>query len=104
MSRYISGKRPGYAPRSSSEEESEDEEFIVPSKLKTEEGQSENEEVRNYLSDTLESSNAPWRNYNEVCFIRETFHLQEPEFDLTEAEKSDPRLRRLQSVQTRHRR
>lgn len=41
--RYISGKRPDYAPRSSSEEESEDEEFIVPSRLKQEQGASDTE-------------------------------------------------------------
>jgi microfibrillar-associated protein 1 len=41
--RYISGKRPDYAPRSSSEEESEDEEFIVPTRLKQEQDASDTE-------------------------------------------------------------
>lgn len=34
VNRYVSGKRPDYATRSSSEDESEDEEFIVPNRMK----------------------------------------------------------------------
>lgn len=43
VSRYVSGKRPEYAPRSSSEDESEDEEFISHSRFKHDEDEGEEE-------------------------------------------------------------
>lgn len=72
--RYVSGKRPDYAPRSSSEEESEDEEFIAPTKLNK-----QNDEDDEFPDD----------NYA-------------PQGDFTEVEKLDPRLKRLmQSTSSR---
>lgn len=44
VSRYVSGKRPEYAPRSSSEDESDEEEFISHQKFKTQEDEGEEEE------------------------------------------------------------
>jgi len=38
--RYVSGKRPDYAGRSSSDEESEEDDFIVPARFKHEEEES----------------------------------------------------------------
>jgi len=68
VNRYVSGKRPEYAPRSSSEEESDDEEFVGPTtatKVKVEE---------------------------EEEFLPDMSHRND---EFTESEKKDPRLRRL---------
>ena len=45
--RYVSGKRPDYAPHSSSEDESEDEEFVVPARLKQEDEEEVDAQVSN---------------------------------------------------------